>query len=135
MIRLPWTSGGSVGGLGTSSSLKVMYRQQSVASLAAHRPEIGSGRTVGAPWATREGTTTAIVPTSTAETVASPSLRTTAHPLGGSEAMGSGRGSRARHLSSNGPFVPFPAAQRVDGLGRLTPREAGTAIPGAGRAR
>src|SRR4051794_36800278 len=81
MILLPWISGGSVGGLGTSSSLKVMYRQQFVDSEATHRPEIASGNTVGAAWATPTGRTTAIMPASTARTAASPNLRTTAHPL------------------------------------------------------
>src|SRR3954454_15333904 len=78
MIRLPSTAGGSVGGLGTSSSLNVMYRQQSVDSLAGQRPAIGSGSTAGAALAVPVGSAMPIVPASVAATAASASLRTVA---------------------------------------------------------
>ena len=78
MIRLPWTSGGS--GVGVVASLNVMYRQQSVDSLAAQRLEIGSGSVAGAALAVPAGTVTAMVPASAAVTAATANLRTIAHP-------------------------------------------------------
>src|SRR3954452_1618076 len=79
MTLLPCTSGGS--GTAGLASLNVMYRQQFVDSEAGQRAAITSGSTVGAAWATPAGSTTAIVPASTARAAASPNLRTTAHPL------------------------------------------------------
>src|SRR6476660_1606219 len=81
------------------------------------------------------GTTTPMGPASAAAAAASPSLRTIAHPPVGT-GVDEVRGRFTRLLpTSNGPLVPFSAAERENGPPSLTPRDAAATAraPGHGQ--